>query len=464
MRIIFSSYRFVVLPTLLFFLFYFNAFPQNYWERTSGPGTVTVYDFIIENEFILIGTWHGGMYKSTNEGKTWEHLENEFSSSTVSALKLLSNGNILAGTGEGLYISSDNGETWFYSGFSDYLVSTIVIDELGSIYVGSVYGEDIYRSDDNGISWTPLNSGLMGISSIVIKDTQIILVSSSNGTYRSSDKGENWIQVLSPEKLITDLAINTNGKFSAVSERETFYISSDEGVNWDSISTLNHTLRIIYCSSNGELYAGSYGVYHSIDEGQSWNLLSGFQGCGLVRSIAESGNSFYAGSYFSGVFRSTDSGNNWFQSSKGINSSTVNLLAKGLTGKIYAVSVLTGFSYTSDNGDNWFLLSPMGGVTSSATSPNGSIFVSSGGVLIGAILRSTDSGYNWTDILDVDSAISQVNVNLDESVYAIINYKLFKSSNNGDDWSHIQVSTPDEYIHQALKPGYETNHHHCLRI
>ena len=451
MRIIFSSYRFVVLPTLLFFLFYFNAFPQNYWERTSGPGTVTVYDFLFKDDFILIGTWHGGMYKSTNEGETWEHLENEFSSSTVSALELLSNGEILAGTSEGLYISSDNGETWFYSGFSDYLVSTIVIDELGSIYVGSVYGEDIYRSDDNGNSWTPLNSGLFAVSSIAIKDSDIILVS-TNGINRTSDRGETWNQVLSPEKQITDLAINADGKFSAISNWGPFYLSSDEGVTWDSISTLNHSARKLYSSLNGDLYAGSYGVYHSIDEGQSWNLLNGFQGCGLVRAITESGNSFYAGTYFTGVFRSTDSGNYWFQSSKGINHSIVSLLSKDQNGNIYAVSVQAGLSSTTDNGENWEILSAMSTLHNLSASPNGLLFGSIGYFDAGVIFRSSDSGHTWEVIYEnyEDTTVSQLIVNIDASVYAIMARKLFKSTNNGDSWFHIEVTSPNEFIYKIV--------------
>ena len=441
----FSSYKIVILPLLFLILFYSNIIPQNYWEQTSGPGTVTVSDFLFKDNFILIGTWHGGMYKSTDEGETWEHLENEFSFSTVAALKLISNGEILAGTSEGLYISSDNGETWFYSGLSDYLVSTIVIDELGSIYVGSVYGEDIYRSEDNGINWTPLNSGLFAVSSIAIKDSDIILVS-TNGINRTSDRGVTWTQVLSPEKQITDLAINADGKFSAISNWGPFYLSSDEGVTWDSISTLDHSARKIYCSSNGDLYAGSYGVYHSIDEGQTWNLLNGFQGCGLIRSISEHGNSFYAGAYFSGVFLSSDSGNNWFQSSKGINNSMVDIFEKDYSGKVYALSRFVGLSVTADKGENWEILGTMSNWNSISASPNGFLFAGFGYIMSGYLFRSTDAGYSWDVILEGDSAVSQVNVNLDESVYAIINDKLFKSSNNGDDWFHIQVSSPDEHI------------------
>jgi len=232
MRNIFSSYRFVILPSLLFFLFYFNAIPQKYWERTSGPGTVTVYDFIIENDFILIGTYHGGIYKSTDGGENWQQMNNELINKNVYALERLPNGNILVGTSEGIHISSDNGETWFFSALQDYAVSTITIDETDSIYIGSYSGDDIYRSGDNGMSWYPLNSGINGVSSITIKNLNTIIVSTSSRIYRSSDRGSSWTQVFNSNSFsqAIDVTLNQSGNFAAISDfGGIFYLSTDEG-------------------------------------------------------------------------------------------------------------------------------------------------------------------------------------------------------------------------------------------
>jgi len=447
MKNIFSSNPIVILTSILLCCFQSNSsFAQNYWERTPGPGTVIVYDFIFKDDFVLIGTWLGGMYKSTDAGETWNHLENEFSNKSVYSLELLPNGNILAGSGNGIHFSSDNGETWTQSSLTDFLVSTITLDDAGSIYVGSVYENNIYRSNDYGVNWTALNSDIWGIRSIVTKDINLIVVASDAGIYRSSDTGATWQNVLPPNQSINDLTLIHNGNFAAISNFGDFYISSDEGMNWDSISTINNSARIIFSSSNGDIYLGSYGVYRSTNEGISWTKLNFLQSSGMVRSIAENNNFFFAGTYFSGVFRSVDSGNNWSQSSSGINNSTISTMEKGLINKVYAISVPAGLSVTSDNGENWSVLNTMGPVTSFTASPNGTIFASSGGSLMGVILRSIDSGTYWDIILQVDSAITQVNVNFDNSVYAIINHKLFKSSNNGNDWFEIQLTSPAEFI------------------
>ena len=445
-------FRFAIFNSLLLvFLSHQFLYSQNYWERTSGPGTVTVYDFVFKDNNIFIGTYHGGMYKSTDGGETWQHIENEFSSNSVYALELLSNGIILAGTGSGIHLSSDNGETWFYSALQDYLVSTISIDEAGFIYVGSYYGDDVFRSNDNGINWNPLNSGLTGVSSIVMKGINLILVSSANGITRSSDRGETWNRVFPPGKEITDVTLNINANFSAISYWGSFYLSTNDGITWDSISTLPYSRgRRIFCSANGDLYAGSYGVFRSTNEGQSWIQLNGFQGCGVVRSIAELGNSFYAGSYFSGVFRSTDYGTNWIQSSKGLNNSIVGYLVRDFTGRIISHGYYSSMAFTTDNGSNWSLLHPMGLLNSFSASPNGSLFASQGGGYSGVILRSTDSGYNWETIFGpgFDTSVTQVNVNVDASVYAIIKGKLHKSLNNGDEWELIQIISENEWINR----------------
>lgn len=445
----FFSSQIVALFSILFTItFLDSALSQNYWERTSGPGTVLVYDFLFKDDFILLGSWHGGIYKSTDGGATWQQIENEFVGKSVYSLELLSNGNILAGTADGIHISSDNGETWFHSALTDYLVSTITIDESGSIYVGSVYENDIYRSTDNGISWNPLNSGITSVRAIQIKESNKILVAAGGNIFRSSDSGNSWAKVfpVTYTTTINDLALNQSGNFSAISDFGVFFLSTDEGISWDSVSTINRSSRIIHSSSNGDLYLGSYVVYRSTNEGQNWVQLNGFQGCGLIRSIAELDNSFYAGTYFSGVFRSIDSGNNWGQSSKGINTSTVSLLAKDFNGKVFAVSAPAGHSITTDNGENWEII-PASSFNHLSASPNGSLFGSMPGS-IGIIFRSIDGGYSWEIVYQGTdfTYIQSVAVSPNETVFAIINGKLNRSTDNGNDWDTIQIASQYESL------------------
>lgn len=448
MNKIFSSLKIVTLFTFLFSLILtINSLAQNYWERTSGPGTVVVYDFVFKDDFILIGSFHGGMYKSTNEGETWQHLENEFSSSSVYALELLSNGNILAGTGGGIHISSDNGESWFYSALPDYLVSTITVDESGSIYVGSIYGNNVYRSVDNGITWDTLNSEIVSVRDIQVIGSDKILVAAGGNIFRSSDSGISWTKVfqVTDINIINSLTLNKSGNISAISDYGNFFLSSDNGVTWDSINTIGKSSRTIFSSSNGDLYIGSYGVYRSTNEGQTWDLLNGFQGCGLVRSIAETENSFYAGTLFTGVFRSTDSGNNWIQASKGINNSNISFFERDVSDKIIVGSNFGGIAGTTDNGENWQIISALTQLNALSSSPNGSLFASNPG---GAILRSTDSGSTWDLVyfgLDF-TRIQTVIVSPNENVFAIINNKLNRSTDNGESWEQIQIYDEFEWI------------------
>ena len=446
MNKIFSSLKIVTLFTFLFSsILTINSLAQNYWERTSGPGTVVVYDFVFKGNLILIGTFHGGMYKSIDEGETWQQIDNEFVSQSVYSLELLSNGNILAGTGSGIHISSDNGETWFHSALPDYLVSTITIDEVGSIYVGSAYENDIYRSTDNGLNWNPLNSGVSGIRSIVTKELNLILVACNSGTYRSSDSGVTWQLVFPPDQSINDLALNQSGNFGAISDFGHFYLSTDDGITWDSVSTINHSSRIIFSSSNGDLYLGSYGVHRSTNEGQTWTQLNNFQGSGLVRSIAENENSFFAGTYFGGVFRSTNYGTNWEQSAKGLNNSLVSIFEKDITGRILAGSNSGNLAVTTDDGENWSIISGLTQINALSASPNGSLFASQ---QPGVIYRSLDDGFIWSVVYQnifIDF-IQTVEVSPNETVFALINNKLNRSTDNGENWEEIEIYDEFEWI------------------
>ena len=173
-----SFFRLVIFSTLLLISFSYKfLYSQNYWERTSGPGTVTVYDFVFKDNLILCGTYLGGMYKSTDGGDTWQHIENEFSSNSVYALELLSDGNILAGTGSGIHLSSDNGESWFHSSLVDEIITTFKIDGAGTIYACSFYSSNVFRSTDNGLNWVEIdfigNGG--GLGDIEVKNLNTIL-------------------------------------------------------------------------------------------------------------------------------------------------------------------------------------------------------------------------------------------------------------------------------------------------
>ena len=107
-----------------------------------------------------------------------------------------------------------------------------------------------------------------------------------------------------------------------------------------------HALAI---NSSGDIFAGTFlGVFRSTDNGDNWRQTSC---CADVFSLAiTSTGHIFAESAGIGVFRSTDSGDTW--TNTGLTNLDVISLAVDSTGHIFAGTSL-GLFRSTDNGDNW---------------------------------------------------------------------------------------------------------------
>ncbi|WP_196886155.1 T9SS type A sorting domain-containing protein [Aureivirga sp. CE67] len=154
-----------------------------------------------------------GIFKSTDQGITWNKLEN-FPDNIVTGEILIdpNNSNILwVCSFEGLFKSSDAGETW--ENVLPGKVREIRLNPSNSSIIYAVKGNDqgwsqssskIYKSIDSGLNFTPLNSipGNNGRIAIAVTpanpDVIYALVSDSDddyqGVYKSSDGGETFQQ------------------------------------------------------------------------------------------------------------------------------------------------------------------------------------------------------------------------------------------------------------------------------
>lgn len=104
----------------------------------------------------------GGIYKSTDEGNSWERILGD----TVKALAInpQTPSTIYAGTEyNGVYRSEDGGDTWeqINEGLTNLEVTALAINPITSttVYAGT-NGGGVYRSTDGGYNWVEINSGL----------------------------------------------------------------------------------------------------------------------------------------------------------------------------------------------------------------------------------------------------------------------------------------------------------------
>lgn len=260
--------------------------------REIGPasfgGRIDDIEAVADNpNIIFIGTASGGIFKSVNNGVTWEPVfDEEGTAFSIGDIAIApSDSNIIwAGTGEpnnrqssswgnGVYKSVDGGEVWKHIGLNEtHHIGRIVIHPKNPniVYVAAL-----------GHLWGP---------------------NPERGLYRTKDGGKTWENVLfiNEDTGIVDIAIEGNGRilYAAAYQR-----------------------RRRACGFVG---GGPYsGLYRSLDGGDTWEELSrrlpegdtGRIGIDISKSHP---NIVYAiiENKHGGVFKSEDRGKSWVRMNK----------------------------------------------------------------------------------------------------------------------------------------------------
>lgn len=405
-------------------------------------------------ESIWAGTLNGGgLFHSTDRGETYEERSNglpiETGDFTIRHIEVMpgdSNTVFVMGEkdtgdwGEGfsrvrgfVYASTDGGLNWSpLGGTADepnfpfpsltrwlwidpadtdtMVVTTGIFDresDLDDDNYASGPGVGVYRTTDGGTTWAPSNAGMDSNKSLFVggfdkspNNSQTFIIATGNNTdwlikdvpgavYRTTDGGMNWTDV-TPDPAFP-------GEF------ETF-------------------TAVAYAPSDGDIVyvASSEAVYRSIDGGTTWTRYAGANdspyGPVAIRSgvpidmIVDQHDPYvlYINNYGGGVFKSIDGGQTWIVWSKGYTGADINQVAvkPGDTDTIL-VNGRSGAFYSDDFGLRWD-----GQANGLGAIPEGMAAVfdpsdATGNTRLisderqGFILRSTDGGLSWTNVLEM---------------------------------------------------------------
>lgn len=316
---------------LYVFIINFSGFTQTPQWEFMGLAGEEIYDIAVDDSGnVFVASWTG-IFKSTDNGVSWEFKNNGLQIGDVYKLFIDYAGNIyLCGSanfpGYGLYKSTDGGENWV--GFADTLNGgpinkfedvTIIPNEPGGfIYVSNYYG--VYRSTDNGITWESTNYTDPCARNIGINKNGFMFFgnpcASWFGIYRSSDLGTTWI-------------------------RHTF---------------LSLDLSMVYLR-DGSVLAGLYdpnlgsdGIYKTTNNGDTWFNINAFSGLNVATDfVLDKNDDIYVsiGGQNPGIYISTNNGNLWIN--YGLFSQTANsvtCLSIDSTGYVWAGAHLNGIYKT----------------------------------------------------------------------------------------------------------------------
>jgi len=159
---------------------------------------------------ILYAGTSGGVYKTMNRAVRWQKANNGLvppdllQSSRALGVTVIqvdphAPDTVYAATLNGLYRSTNEAKSWtrIAQSLPDQMISAMVLDRAiaGVIYVAS--REGIHKSGDGGMTWSAINKGLasLNVRSLAQSPTDpktLYVGTNGSGLYRSRDGGDKW--------------------------------------------------------------------------------------------------------------------------------------------------------------------------------------------------------------------------------------------------------------------------------
>jgi photosystem II stability/assembly factor-like uncharacterized protein len=429
------------------------------------------------------------IFRTSDGGKSWRRVAAQKISRMADlgfsdlAIDPIHPATVYAASGErGLRKSTDRGNHWSTIYKNDAL--SVLLDPSDS---STIYIEDrgnITRSLDGGRTWSRIDPPQRTYSyQLSVSGTEpgtLYAVSSSGQTFKSSNKGQSWVQLAAPglAKMLISDPMQPGVLYAAASGG--LFKSSDGGASWRPAHAGLGNMYIFEIAvaplNSSVLYvAGTGGISRSTDGGESWRRL----GPQLTGTIETSNGPYtiplmlthlavdpfdaekvYAGTD-QGAIKSVDGGATWSMANAGMLGTSAYFpciytifIDRTNPTVIYATASADGKAFKStDSGNHWtgidfgFKRIGGGGLMINPADPS-VLFATTWGY---GIIASTDGGKNWQKNSSAGAALgctigedgpTIVNDAGDANVlYAGCKTGISKSTDRGSTWTVIHSAS-----------------------
>ncbi|MFC2081092.1 WD40/YVTN/BNR-like repeat-containing protein [Bacteroidota bacterium] len=255
-------------------------------ENITGIGRINCMAFHpTDPNTFWVGVGQGGVWKTSNRGKSWMPLTDELPLLRISDICVDKNNPDI------IYISVGD---FAYLGFG------LTLDHRKR---HSHYGMGVFKTSNGGQTWVPtglsfeqssFDGSLTRRVFIDEQNSDILLAAGTHGIWKSNDGGDNWFQIINA--LIWDIERDPNNPNTLYASKGYVWTldigkcgiikSYDFGNTWTdqniNVPAANQTQRLeiaISPSDSNYVYVavsavdGSlYGIYATTDAGQNWEL------------------------------------------------------------------------------------------------------------------------------------------------------------------------------------------------
>ncbi len=473
-------------------------------------------------------THQRGIFKSTDGGATWS--QSLFVSDSTGAIDIVMdptnpdfllaamwervrrpNSSHLYGPSSGIYKSTNNGTTWQLLGPSTGLpnAGTTHVGRIGlaisksnpnisyALYNDGAVYIGLFKTTDYGSTWSnadPDMEILNGVSNFSWYFGQVrINPTNPNKIYvmdvgfmSSNDGGANWSLSYQTHVDHHALAFNpSNSNYLIDGDDGGIYTSTNGGSSWmgpkEMPSTQFYEIGLDY-NNPQKLYGGTQDnntIRTQTGNLDDWSALIGGDGFYVIVDYTNP-NIIYAESQFGALQKSTDGGNNFDYARNGINSNEPTNWSTPVVMDPNNNNVLyygTNRIYRTTNGaNNWTSISPdltddgpgNGTVSTIDVAPSNSNVICAG-TADSHVWITTDYGSTWNDVSGSLPYrwVTRVKVdpNNENNIYAAFSGlkwhdpqpHVFKSTNKGANWTDISSNLPDAPVNAFAVDNNDPN-------
>ncbi|MBT8378515.1 MAG: T9SS type A sorting domain-containing protein [Ignavibacteria bacterium] len=316
--------KFLLLQSILILIASIYVYPQAWQQTPETPEGAGVTAMVLResNQHLFVTTasfnWPngdmGGVRRSTDEGATWENLNDVFVARTIIDGP---DGNLYASIWpfpqpEGLYRSTDNGDNWgsplvtVPTGDNIFSITMNTTTIPNTIFAGTRNGP--LRSTDNGVSWAPAIAGIppnSWVRDIEVDSGGTVAAATTNGVFISTNNGDLWEQATGVTDTIVTLAFDYPFITDNQGNETKLYGGSDNGQLVKAIASdryLAMTLAAFFDVTNEISDLAVFYLFDQLSEDRKKQVLT------LFPRILQGG----------GYYQSTDNGETWDKQNQGM--------------------------------------------------------------------------------------------------------------------------------------------------